>query len=143
MADTKHGHEGPARTEGDGISYKSLGWALVILAGVTLFCYALVWGFYGVMESRSVANDPGRNPLAGAPGQPAIVDGRLVTETMAPPTSLLVNEPANLKRFRDAEERLLTTYGWVDENAGTVRLPIERAKDLAIERGLFQAREGR
>ena len=31
---------------------------------------------------------------------------------------------------------MLTTYGWVDKNAGTVRIPIDRAKELLLERGL-------
>ena len=36
----------------------------------------------------------------------------------------------------------LSTYGWIDQGAGTVRMPIDRAKDLALERGL-PARPGR
>ncbi len=38
--------------------------------------------------------------------------------------------------FRAQEHEVLTTYGWMDKNAGVVRIPIERAKDLLIERGL-------
>jgi hypothetical protein len=39
------------------------------------------------------------------------------------------------------EDRVLTTYAWVDRNAGTVRIPVDRAKDLALERGLPARRE--
>ena len=38
--------------------------------------------------------------------------------------------------FRAHEHEVLTTYGWTDKNAGVVRIPIERAKDLLLERGL-------
>ena len=34
------------------------------------------------------------------------------------------------------EEKTLYSYGWVDEKAGTVRIPIERAMDLLVQRGL-------
>jgi len=34
------------------------------------------------------------------------------------------------------EEKALYTYGWVDEKAGTVHIPIERAMDLLVQRGL-------
>ena len=34
------------------------------------------------------------------------------------------------------EERTLYSYGWVDERAGIVRIPIERAMDLLVQRGL-------
>jgi len=42
----------------------------------------------------------------------------------------------NLKAFREHEHEILTTYGWADKSAGVVRIPIDRAKDLLIERGL-------
>ena len=34
------------------------------------------------------------------------------------------------------EQNALRTYGWVDRNAGTVRIPIEDAMRLTVERGL-------
>lgn len=136
MADTNHhGHAQPARTEGDGIAYKSLGWSMAILALITVACYVIVWGVYVFMESRAEANDPARSPLAAAATYPTIIDGRIVSGNQSP-APLLVNEPANLQTFRAKELETLTTYGWVDQNAGTVRLPIDVAKDLVLSRGL-------
>jgi hypothetical protein len=141
MADIKHAkHAGVERTEGDGISYKGLAWSMIILAVITLFCYAFVVGFFKFMESRAVAGDTARAPLAAAPVQPAIQDGRMVGGAASVP-GLLVGEPMNLQKFRAQEEHLLTTYGWVDQNTGVVRLPIDRAKALLLERGL-PVREG-
>lgn len=108
---------------------------MLILTIITLFCYALVAGFYKFMESRAVSNDTTRSPLASTPVQPAIQDGRVVGGPAAVP-SLLVGEPVNLQKFRAEEDHLLTSYGWVDQNAGVVRLPIDRAKELLLERGL-------
>ncbi|MDA1305701.1 MAG: hypothetical protein O2917_00380 [Acidobacteria bacterium] len=140
MADTNHhedhhGPAGPARVEGDGISYKGLGWAMVWLAAITLVCYAIVWGFYVFMESRAIAGDPPRNALAAPATTPTIVDGRIVSGA-APTSPMLVDEPTNLRAFRAREHELLTTYGWVDQNAGTVRVPIDVAKDLVMAQGL-------
>ena len=53
-----------------------------------------------------------------------------------PPPNLLVNEPTVLDQFRTAEAHALTTYGWVDKTNNVVRLPIDRAKELVLERGL-------
>jgi hypothetical protein len=133
MADINHA--GPIQTEGDGISYRNLAWSMVILAVVTLFCYGFVVGLFKFMESRAVAGDTARAPLAAPPVQPTIQDGRVVGGPSAVP-SLLVGEPQNLQKFRAEEEHLLTSYGWVDQNAGVVRLPIDRAKELLLERGL-------
>ena len=53
-----------------------------------------------------------------------------------PTPALLVREPINLETLRAHEHDVLTTYGWADKNTGAIRIPIERAKDLIIERGL-------
>ena len=142
MADTKHAgtKRSDARTEGDGISSRGVAWSMVVLTIITLFCYALVVGLFKFMESRAVAGDSPRAPLAAAPVQPAIEGGRMVGGPASVP-SLLLREPMNLQKFRDEEEHLLTSYGWVDQNAGVVRLPIDRAKALLLERGL-QVRPG-
>ncbi len=136
MADTNHGHADPTPTEGDGISYRGLGWSMLILTIVTLAAYLIVWGLYSFMESQAVSVDTNRAPLATAPAQPVIADGRIESGTTMPPPTVLVDEPVNLEHFRATEEHILTSYGWVDQNAGLVRLPIERAKALLMERGL-------
>jgi hypothetical protein len=54
-----------------------------------------------------------------------------------PPEPRLQTEPReDLRNLRESEERTLTTYGWVDRNAGVVRIPIDRAMTLTVERGL-------
>lgn len=138
MADIKHA--GPELTEGDGISYRGLVVSMIVLAVITLLMYGVVVVFFKFMESRAVAGDTPRAPLAAPPTYPAIQDGRVVGGPAAVP-NLLVREPMNLQKFRDEEEHLLSTYGWVDQNNGLVRLPIDRAKELVLQRG-FTVRPG-
>jgi hypothetical protein len=136
MADTNHGSHEPARVEGDGINYRGLGISMIVLTIVTLVCYAIVVGLFKFMESRSVANDNPRAPLAAPAARPAIIDGRLAPGNTTPTPNLLVNEPMNLAKFRAQEEHILTSFSWMDQNAGTIRIPIAQAKDLLLERGL-------
>jgi len=42
----------------------------------------------------------------------------------------------DLKAIRDAEDQALNSYGWVDQQKGVVRVPIDRAIDLLAQRGL-------
>ena len=65
-----------------------------------------------------------------------MIPGTSIGSTTGPQPNLLVNEPLNLRAFREKEHETLTTYGWADRSAGAVRIPIDRAKDLLIERGL-------
>lgn len=44
--------------------------------------------------------------------------------------------PQDLGQYRKRQEELLQTYGWVDQKDGIVRIPIVRAMDLLIQRGL-------
>ncbi len=134
MADTRH-HAGPAPVEGDGVSYTGIVWFIVILTATTIFCQVLVWGVFEWMDARARDRDVVRPALAAAPVEPAIVDGRIEGASRSGP-AILVNEPATLGIFREAEALELTTYGWVDRNTGVVRIPIERAKELILERGL-------
>lgn len=54
-----------------------------------------------------------------------------------PPEPNLEETPTlDLERERAAENELLTTYGWLDQQNGVVRIPIERAIDLVAQRGL-------
>jgi hypothetical protein len=136
MADTSHLHAAP-RVESDGISYGAIFWFLVVLTGTTLFCQALVWGMFAWMQHQVAATDPARAVLAAPPAAPSIADGRVESGTLEPPPpSLLVSEPIVLRAFRQQEDQTLSTYGWIDKSAGIVRLPIERAKALVLERGL-------
>ncbi|MBI5030846.1 MAG: hypothetical protein HZB51_09990 [Chloroflexi bacterium] len=41
-----------------------------------------------------------------------------------------------LQELRAIENKRLNTYGWIDQKAGIVHIPIERAMDLLIQRGL-------
>jgi hypothetical protein len=40
----------------------------------------------------------------------------------------------DLTRYRAAQDGKLTSYGWVDRNAGVVHIPIDRAIELMAER---------
>jgi hypothetical protein len=49
----------------------------------------------------------------------------------------LQDDPAaELAKLRTDEDLKLNSYGWVDREAGVVRIPIERAMDLLLKKGL-------
>jgi hypothetical protein len=46
------------------------------------------------------------------------------------------NGADDLKAFRQEEASILNSYGWLDKQAGTVRIPIEQAMKIVVEKGL-------
>lgn len=93
---------------------------------LVIVCVA-VWfammGMFKLVMGRLNDRDPQVSSLARPSGE------------VPPGPRLLTNEPLNLQQFR-AEEARGMGYGYIDQGAGTVRLPIDRAKDLLLERGL-------
>jgi hypothetical protein len=77
--------------------------------------------------------------LAGYDAQARRSDERLspLSEPeAAPPAPRLQSTPlADYQEYQREQERLTTTYGWVDRRQGVVRIPVERAMDLYLERG--------
>lgn len=57
-------------------------------------------------------------------------------QMIAPSPQLRVDEARDFEKFRAAEEAKLRSYGWIDKNAGVIRIPITRAMDLIVQRGL-------
>lgn len=124
MADTSHSRAGSAPVEGDGISYRGIVWFVGVLVVTTVVSQLLMVGLFKYLARDVARTDVARGPLSVPAGQ-------------APPgPNLLTDEPGNLAAFREEELRKLTTYEWMDKGAGTVRIPIDRAKALLLERGL-------
>jgi len=53
-----------------------------------------------------------------------------------PQPRLQVNARADLAASREREARMLESYGWIDRSRGAVHVPIERAMELVLQRGL-------
>ena len=69
--------------------------------------------------------------------QPATSSMSSIRASELPPEPRLqVNGPADLLKFREQEDSVLNSYGWVDRQNGIVRIPIDRAIDLLAQRGL-------
>ena len=130
--------EGPVGSGGHGVRHEAadvnpravtrVGILVVAVAIVTSLLLLFLLRFLAAREAR---RDPPPPPLARhEPGR-------------KPPEPRLQENPTlDVGRLRAEEEQVLTSYGWVDERAGVVRIPIDRAIELLAERGLpvFPAR---
>jgi hypothetical protein len=100
----------------------------IVLAGTGLAAGVaivglIIWGIFSYLASRPVAT---------------IIPNPMVGENAAPvaPTPRIEEHPyIELNQLRAQEDATLSTYGWVDKKAGTVRIPIARAMELELQRG--------
>jgi hypothetical protein len=127
---------GGAPVQTDGVNFRGIVWFVVVIFVTTFVCQGLVAGIFKYFEYDAEHADVGRAPLAAQASMPDIKDGAVLAGTPMPEPYLLADDPAPLVVFRAEEETLLTTYGVADKNAGTYRIPIERAKALLLKQGL-------
>jgi hypothetical protein len=55
---------------------------------------------------------------------------------LAPPPRIQVAPANDIVDYRDAQARLLGSYGWIDQKKGIARIPIDRAMELLLRQGL-------
>ena len=108
---------------------------LSLLVGGILV-YFIVNGVYAFLQSRSEADQTPVNPLVtNAPADTRHID-KDYPKSAFPDPRLEDDERGQLNGDRLKEEQTLSTYDYVDKNAGTVRIPIDRAMDLIAQHGL-------
>jgi hypothetical protein len=56
--------------------------------------------------------------------------------SLPPLPRLQVDPKMELKEYRDSQREILNSYGWVDRAGGVVRIPVDRAMELVLARGL-------
>jgi hypothetical protein len=118
------------------IGAKGVLYFLLGLAIAGLFTYFVVDGVYSFLNGRSEAQQAPVNPLVkNAPADTRNISAEYPQEAFPNPR-LEVDERGQLNDIRIKEEQTLQSYGYVDKNAGTVRIPIDRAMDLIAQRGL-------
>ena len=119
---------GPGHEESD-VSIRGIvrfGIGLAVAAGVI---HVAMWGLFRFLDTRQSRKD--------RPVPPLVAAGLART----PPGPRLEPDPIAPRRAMQARENvLLQTYGWVDRGAGAVRIPVDRAMELLVERGLPPAK---
>ena len=108
-----------------------IGWILLVAGSValtTVICLGVVWAMMDTYTKNR-------------PTQPARELGVISAPNLAPlqrfPAPNLQLKPRDdLLALNARAEQELATYGWLDRTAGVVRLPIARAMDLLVQRGL-------
>jgi len=126
-AEQAHGHAGPPEIHhetSDANITAVLGFALGLFV-VAVVVHVLIYFLFLYFSSREAHRLAPQYPMA------------IGQEQQLPPEPRLQTNPReDLLKLREAEDAVLDGYGWVDRNAGIVRIPIALAMKLTLERGL-------
>ncbi len=118
--------EGYEKRDADALSVTLVAALVVMMAFLVALISAGLFHYYNA------------RPLA-ADEQPASVTGGVLAgepPRAFPEPRLQVAPEQDLKALRARDDAELHTYAWIDRNTGAVRIPIERAMELLLEKGL-------
>jgi hypothetical protein len=101
----------------------------VIMAVFTVGCFITGFGIYRVFEMGRKAIDPAPHPMAVKSDLPAGVP------------RLQITEAKDLAKFRAEQDKAAAEYSWVDRQAATVRIPVDKAIDRVLAKGGLESRE--
>jgi hypothetical protein len=101
------------------VNVAAVGKVAAALLLVTIAAMALLVGVFDYLKASNGGKGVAINPA-----------------DVFPHPRLEKNPALNLRTIRAAEEQTLTSYGWVDQQKGVVRIPIAQAMDLVVKKGL-------
>jgi hypothetical protein len=108
------------------INVRAIIWFVAVLSIVVLSMNAAMWAMFRVLDHFERKNQPYVTPLAP--------EAKLPKDFPAP--SLQTTPWTDLRTFRAEQQNYLHGYGWVDEKLGVARIPIDKAKQLLLQRGM-------
>jgi hypothetical protein len=142
MSDEKtgQGHSGPeVEFEREDLGTRGVFAFMIGLAVVGIVIYFIIIGMYSFLDKYERSQMAAASPLVTTPG--AI--SRVVTQEDMDRTfkdngapMLETDERGQLRGFLINQESRLNSYGWVDQKAGVAHIPIERAMELIVQRGM-------
>jgi hypothetical protein len=123
--------QGSQRRKGAGYEKRDANakWIFAIIVFFIITGLVMHFALAGVMERFEKKPSPA-DKYAGTRHGPVLI----AQATNVPHLQLMPAE--DLNNFRTKEELELNTYGWINRTAGVVRIPIVRAMELVLERGL-------
>jgi len=114
--------------EGGEINLRAIIWFVIVLTAIVLAVDAAMYGLFLVLDRYEKKHDQVVSPLFMPPAPPK--------GGPQPAPGLQVTPWPDLKVFRAAQEAQLHGYGWVNEPAGVVHVPIDKAKALLLKQGI-------
>ena len=128
-----------------------VGGVLYFMAGLAvaaIIIHFVIAGMYRYLEHHAEAQQKAISPLVTNPVRDTrtlppefktdseSMDYEKYLQKTFPMPQLETDERTQLNKVRLSEENTLSTYDYIDKDAGTVRIPIDRAMDLLVQRGL-------
>ncbi len=102
--------------------FRGIFWSGVGLFALIGFSFLLIIGIFNFLESWHGKPSKSISPFAE-------------TQQLPAGPRLQVDPELDLVQFNAIEDSLVNSYGWVQKEAGVVRIPVDEAMKLMLQRG--------
>lgn len=114
-----HGADGYEHKDANVRSLYKYGLTLAIMIAIVMVAMDRTYWFLAKIESLGPPASPFQN-----------------VRVLPPQPRLQVQPGFELKSYCEMEQQQLSTYGWVDHHNGVVRIPVEQAMEMVLQKGL-------
>jgi hypothetical protein len=136
----KHGHSGhEVEFEHEDLGSRGIFVFMTVLVVSGIVIYFMIVGMYSFLDKYERSQMATASPLDTSKGAMS----RVVTQDDMDKTfkdngapMLETDERTELRKFLMDQETQLNSYGWVNQEAGVAHIPIERAMELTVQRGI-------
>src|SRR4029077_2324534 len=104
-------------------SPRGLLYFVLVIAGILVLAFLSLRWLFAYFQKTENRGSFVAAPFAGA-------------RPLPPRPRIQPTPGADMQGYFQSQQNLLNTYGWIDRQNGIVRLPIDRAMELLLERGL-------
>jgi len=105
------------------VNVRPLAWIAIGFVVLVAIVFSTVWWMYGYIREQDQIRDVRRTLIPPASAIP-------------PEPRLQVNPQEDFLAYKREEDRILNSYEWISREEGRVRISIQRAMDLVVERGM-------
>jgi hypothetical protein len=137
---SNHGHSGhETEFEREDLGTRGLFVFMIGLAVSGVVIYFIIVGMYSFLDNYERSQMATASPLLSSKGEMSRVYTQAEMDEAFKDNGapmLETNERGQFRDFLMNQEDQLNSYGWVNKETGVAHIPIERAMDLIVQRGL-------
>jgi hypothetical protein len=105
----------------DDINFSAMRWVVIVFIIIAAVLHIGVWWLFSYLRAEDQRRDVRRTLVEAQPPIP-------------PEPHLQVNPRSEFQEYLRTQRDALDSYGWVSRADGRVRIPIDRAMDMVIEK---------
>jgi hypothetical protein len=141
-------HSGEAQHETSDVNIKLIVGSGVFLVVCGIIVHLVLFGFYKILDREFEKMNPPANPMiqTEVPTGGSTMKSETAEETSkrlnrtfggnALNPMLQVDDVRDMDLMRNSQNAQIDEYHWLNKDTGSVTIPVERAMDLLVQRGL-------